>query len=166
MSGLGPFPLTPAERTHGGYLGPTEPASPLVPPPRGEAPHRQSLPSGVAERVASWLAGEGDPLPSNNTTLALANQLMVKSGAGYLMGITGFNNKISAQFIQVHDSSTIPGNGAVPVVVITVPTASNFSITYMPLGRLFWEGIAIVNSSTAATLTIGAADCWIDAQYI
>jgi hypothetical protein len=32
--------------------------------------------------------------------------------------------------------------------------------------RFFNNGIVVANSSTSATLTIGAADCWFDCQYL
>jgi hypothetical protein len=113
------------------------------------------------------LAGEFEQgLPLNNHTTALANSLVVKSGAGMLFGISGFNNKVSAQFIQIFDTQTVPSNGAVPDVILTAPTVANFSMDWVFPGRFFRQGIVIVNSSTAATLTIGSADCWFDAQYI
>ena len=34
------------------------------------------------------------------------------------------------------------------------------------LGRAFQAGIVVCNSTTAVTLTIGAADTWFDVQYV
>lgn len=103
--------------------------------------------------------------PVNSTSQALEAARVVKSGAGTLFGVSGFNNKGTAQFVQIFDVEKPPVNGAVPVVVITVPTVSNFSIAFGILGRSFARGIFVCNSSTLATLTAGAADCWFDCQY-
>jgi len=59
----------------------------------------------------------------------------------------------------------VPANGAVPVAVFTVATVANLAVNWIP-GRTFRRGIVICNSSTGPTLTIGAADCFFDAQYV
>lgn len=102
---------------------------------------------------------------ANASTVAYAASLLVKSAGGTLFGITGYNSKASAQFIQVHDAAALPANAAVPVVVITVPASSNFSIDFGPTGRRFVNGIVLCNSSTGPAKTLGSADCWFDAQY-
>ena len=99
------------------------------------------------------------------TTTAYAASLIVKAAKGKLLGITGYNSKGSAQFIQVHDSATLPADTAVPKVVIAVAASSSFSLEFSK-GRDFANGIVICNSSTGPTKTIGSADIWIDAQYI
>ncbi|KKL44593.1 hypothetical protein LCGC14_2364130 [marine sediment metagenome] len=99
------------------------------------------------------------------TTTALATSLVVKAKAGTLYGLTGDNNKSSEQFIQIHDAAALPANGAVPKIVFRVPATKSFSLDYNK-GREFQIGIVICNSSTAATKTIGSADCWFDVQYI
>jgi len=101
----------------------------------------------------------------NATTTAYAASLVVKATAGKLLGFQGYNSLATAQFIQVYDSATLPADAAVPEVVIVVPGKSNFSISF-GVGRLFATGIVIGNSATGPTKTIGAADCWIDAQYV
>ena len=53
-----------------------------------------------------------------------------------------------------------------PVTILSVPTVQNFSIDYGPYGRAFQVGIVVCNSSTAATKTVGSADCWLDVQYV
>lgn len=116
------------------------------------------------ELIAGEFGNTG--LPISASTSALSNQLTVKSGQGMLFGISGFNNNAAAQFIQIHDVQGVPADGAIPVVVITVPTVANFSMDWIFPGRYFRRGIYICNSSTAATKTIGSADCWIDAQFI
>jgi hypothetical protein len=103
--------------------------------------------------------------PSNATTTVYATSLVIKASAGTLYAITGYNSKISAQFVQVHNATALPANTAVPVLIFTVPASSNFSLDLTPYGRYFTTGITVCNSSTGPTLTVGAADCWFDAQY-
>ena len=99
------------------------------------------------------------------TTTALAASLVVKAKGGTLYGFTGHNNKSSSQFIQIHDASSLPSDTAVPAIIFAVPATSSFSLNY-DVGREYQVGIVICNSSTAATKTIGSADCWFDVQYI
>ena len=101
---------------------------------------------------------------SNVTTSTLASSLQIKSSAGTLFMLNGYNNKASSQFIQIHNS-TAPSGGAAPVITFTVPANSNFSFDFGIYGRYFSTGIYVVNSSTVATYTAGSADCWFDAQY-
>lgn len=102
---------------------------------------------------------------SNATTSALAASLVAKASAGVLLGFQGVNTSGSAQYIQVHDAASLPLNGAVPKLLITVPAGENFSLD-LGRGRVFSTGIVLCNSSTAATKTTGSADCWFDVQYL
>ena len=102
---------------------------------------------------------------ANKSTAALAASLVIKTNGGTLYGLTGYSNKSSSQFIQIHDASSLPSDTAVPTIVFAVPATSSFSLNY-DVGREHQVGIVICNSSTAATKTIGSADCWFDVQYI
>ncbi len=102
----------------------------------------------------------------NSSSIAYETSRVVKITPGVLFGLTGYNSKASAQFIQLHDATLLPADGSIPVAVFTVAASSNFSLDFGLKGRKFDKGIVLVNSSTGPTKTIGSADCWFDAQYI
>lgn len=91
---------------------------------------------------------------------------ILKASAGKLIHVRGYNSKGSAQFIQLHDSATLPADAAVPISFITVPANSNFSIDIPITGESYAAGIVICNSSTGPAKTIGSADCWFTGDVI
>ena len=101
---------------------------------------------------------------SNINTSALAASLLIKSSAGRCYEIRGYNNKATPQFIQVHDAASLPADASVPEEVFTVPATANFTIEF-PRGKSFTVGMVVCNSSTAATKTIGSADCWFSCDF-
>ena len=107
----------------------------------------------------------GAVVRSNKATTAYATSLVVKATPGALYGISGYNSKASAQFIQLHDAATLPADTAIPVFLLVAAASSNFSVDFGVYGRSFSVGCVITNSSTGPTKTIGSADCWFDVQY-
>lgn len=101
---------------------------------------------------------------SNINTSALASSLIVKASAGRLYRVKVHNNLAGTQFIQIHDAASVPANGAVPEIIYLAPASTSFEIP-IPEGMSFTTGIVITNSSTAATKTLGAADCWFQAIF-
>lgn len=88
---------------------------------------------------------------------------VIKASAGTLVALVGYNSKASAQFVQVFDSATVPADTAVPLLTFTVAATSNFSVTVPITGLPCLNGIAVANSSTGPTKTIGSADCFFTA---
>lgn len=103
--------------------------------------------------------------PRNRTSTAYGNSILVKSGVAKCFGFQGYNSG-AAQFVLVFDAKDVPSAGAIPVLVIPVAATSLFSGYFGSIGRSFDHGIVLANSSTGPTLTIGAADCWFDVQYV
>jgi hypothetical protein len=97
-----------------------------------------------------------------SSTAAEASHIL-KASAGTLISLTGYNGKVSAQFIQIHNSATVPADTAVPIYSFTVPASSNFSLDIPITGAPFTTGISVCNSSTQATKTVGTTDCWFTA---
>lgn len=101
---------------------------------------------------------------------ALSASLVVKNGAGKLMSISGYNSG-PAQWIQVHNTTSVPAEGSVPMAVYAVSAQSTFWFEWqkgLPCGT----GITVCNSygadpaTAAAQKTIGSNNCFFTATYI
>jgi len=104
------------------------------------------------------------PGPLNYNEGALRNAIVVP-GRLVVYGFTVYNTQASAQYLNVFDGSTLPGNGAVPLFSWPLAANNGVGFGWQPNGRQFQGGLVICNSSTDATKTIGAADCFFDVQF-
>jgi hypothetical protein len=106
------------------------------------------------------------PKKSHASTSALSKSLVIKNSPGVLYKLKGDNDSASEQFIQLHDSATVPDDGVVPKESIRIPADTSFTFTFDE-GLDFSNGIVVTNSSTLATKTIGSSDdCWFTADYL
>jgi hypothetical protein len=111
------------------------------------------------------IADTSEVTPSNSTTTALDNDgPVVKGSAGTLYGFQGYAD--AAGYVQVHNKATAPASTNVPVIVIYLAAAGNFSLDLGIRGRAFSTGIAFGFSSTGPTYTDGGSHLWVDAQYV
>lgn len=90
---------------------------------------------------------------------------VIKTVQGRVYMITGYNSSASDQFIQLHNTTSLPADTAVPKVIIKANAGKNFSFEIPADGIDFTTGIVICNSSTGPTKTIGSADCWFQLHY-
>lgn len=100
--------------------------------------------------------------PSAAKVSALAASLVVKASAGKLFGFAGYST--TAQFIQVHNASSLPADTAVPDLVFPIEANKPFSIA-LARPHVAGTGLVICNSTTGPTKTIGSANTWITAWY-
>lgn len=98
-------------------------------------------------------------------TPALANKIIVP-GQCLLYGFTACSTNTGSQFILLFDSATTPSSGAVPLAFFPVSASNLVQEYYGPPGRRCYQGVALVNSSTAATYTAGSADTLFDVQFL
>jgi len=113
------------------------------------------------------------PSPTSSSTSALATaestayatNLVVKASAGRLYAISGYNSKASDQFIQIHNTTSLPADASVPKRILRVYADSNFFFDFGEFGLYCATGITVCNSTTGPTKTIGAADIWFQADY-
>lgn len=90
----------------------------------------------------------------------MRNTLFLTSGACKLHMLTGYNSGPD-QFVQIHDTtgtSVPPNDGHVPLFSFPVASGQFFSFDFGVVGVDLMNA-CVVNSSTAATKTLGSADC-------
>jgi hypothetical protein len=91
--------------------------------------------------------------------------LVVKTTPGTLYSVQIFSTV--AGFIHVFDATSLPSNGAVPVIApIAVPAGTTAAkLDFGEIGMRFNNGIVVAKSTTGSTLTVGAADSIISATF-
>ncbi len=91
---------------------------------------------------------------------------VIKASAGNLFGAYMVNTNVAVRYFQVFNSTTVPAEGTVPVLVFPVQPGSTFSFDTGKFSNYFTTGISVCNSSTLATKTIGTADSLFYVQYL
>lgn len=98
-------------------------------------------------------------------SVAYAVSLIIKDGPGRLRELNGFSAKSTPQWIQLHDSASVPGSNAVPVWITYVQANSPFYYDPGESGLDFVNGIVVSNSSAGPSLSGDSADCFFTARY-
>lgn len=94
----------------------------------------------------------------------------VKASAGTVVGFSAINTTGSARYVQFHNTATTPAGGATARQKFLVPANSQivlFTEGFSANGTNYDTGIAVANSSTAATYTAGSAgDLLVEVFYV
>ena len=98
-------------------------------------------------RIPTTVIGDG----------ALLSSRVVKASPAKLYSLLGYNSG-AAQHIQIHETTSLPANGVVPKLSFPVGGGLYYSIDFGIVGADL-SAITVCNSTTAATKTLGAADC-------
>lgn len=98
-------------------------------------------------------------------SIAYESSEAVKSSAGTVYRISGFNAHTSPVWIQLHNLSAVPSNNAVPVLIIYVAATAAFDFDLSVIGRHCNKGIVVCSSSTGPKLTISGDTAWFSVQY-
>jgi hypothetical protein len=89
----------------------------------------------------------------------------VATGFLRVYGFTAYSSLGGAQWILMFDASSLPADGAVPIIALPVAAQNQVSVYYGPPGRIFRRGIILCCSTTDTTKTLGAANCLFDVQF-
>ncbi len=100
---------------------------------------------------------------------ALANS-RVLAGTPRVVMVSGYSTNVAAQYIMLFDADAQPANATVPLRVLKVApdgsgTFPSFSFTFPMEGWCPSLGCVVCNSTTDASLTLGAADCIFNIDY-
>lgn len=113
------------------------------------------------------IASSVNALTNSNST-ALEASRVVKASAGRLYKLFVYNNEAQANFIQIHNTASVPAEGVVPFWAFPIAASSflPYPVDFDVYGLYLSTGITIVNSTTANTKTLGGANLLIMAQYV
>lgn len=102
------------------------------------------------------------PAPCHTKGGALAASLVAAPNPGQLRSLFVYNNSAGTRYIQLHNATALPANGATPLYPPIPLAPGDYYDSDTP--RDFTTGIVIAVSSTPATLTVAVAnDCFITA---
>lgn len=96
--------------------------------------------------------------------------LNVKASAGNVFSVYHHNLNAAARYFQIHNTATVPGGAAVPLMTFLVPAGASIVLGedfFSQAGLNFTTGIAFAHSTTEGTYTAGTAgDQFTQIQYI
>lgn len=119
--------------------------------------------AGVARTLTPPTASSGAVTPVDSTSYESSH--VISASSATLLGCMGYNSKASTQYILFFNSATVPADATAPTIsAIAVGASSSFAVDFGVYGRPFSTGIAVSNSSTANTKTIGSADVWFSCR--
>ena len=102
----------------------------------------------------------------NRTSTSAANSIVIQSPCR-LVRLTVSNKLAGSQYIQMFDAGVLPADGAEPSIPpVKINQDDVLVIEYGEAGRTLNNGLAICNSTTELTKTIGATNCWFDLQLL
>lgn len=119
--------------------------------------------------VDAVLSKHSDSFIPKSTTVhtnGYAASLIAKASAGSVLSLIGYNSHSENQFIQIHDSATLPSEGTVPAATIIAEKGNNFGLDVPICGMDFQNGIVVCNSTTGPTKTIGGSNCFFTVSIL
>src|SRR5690242_14725743 len=113
-----------------------------------------------------WLDDIADRNSPQSSPLGKVANQFIATGYLRVYGFSAFSANAGSQFILMFDASSLPSDGAVPVMAFPISASNNVGLYFGPMGRIFQRGLVLCSSSTATTKTINAtADCLFDVEY-
>ena len=97
---------------------------------------------------------------------ALEASAVIKASAGNLFSITFTNSNAAIRYLQVFNSTTVPADTAVPTLTFPVQPGSTLAFDTGKFADRYTTGIAICNSTTLASKTLGSADSLFYVKYL
>lgn len=94
-----------------------------------------------------------------------ASGVVVGDGPALLFTLTATNTSASDQYVLVFDAAAVPADGTAAKCVLRISAGATASLDYAVRGKVFRSGICWSNSSSAPLKTIGAANCFVEANW-
>jgi hypothetical protein len=92
---------------------------------------------------------------------------VVKASTGTLAGFNVVNVSAATKFVQLHNATALPADGAVPTFQVQVAANSQMFVTLDAFNGIYCStGIVLCASTTAATKTIATADLLLTVFYV
>lgn len=112
------------------------------------------------------VSGDAAPQRSNyrSGTSYEANGV-VSAAPATLYGLTVYNNKASALYLQLYNATAVPATGTQPDWDLVVPAQASVPLFFGVDGKYFSSGISWANSTSILTRQGGSTDFRLTAEY-